>query len=452
MRRSPMLFKETETLELKKSTSELKEAIISISAMLNKHGQGEVIFGIEDSGKVVGQTIGKMTMTEISKSIQDHMEPEIFPSIKEEAIEGQSCIRVKTSGNDMPYFAYGRAYTRVGDANRVLSSKELQELYLHKNKEALHWDDKPCHDAKLSDIDPGKLGVFLKKANLEFVSTDVALHNLGLMLSPSGALTNTAVLLFGRAPQKFMQNAQLRCAVFTNAYTIIDMKDYEGDLFSLIEEAQSYILKNIHTGERLEGLYRADVPEIDPEAFREAVINAFCHRDYYNSQEVQVAIFPDRLEIRSPGLLYGNLTIASIRKGGVSSRRNPLIAQMLHRIHFIEKWGRGIPKILSKEPTATFKEVGRQFITVFKRKEATQEKVSETTDEDKLKSTRKVSEKYLKLLEVIRTNPTISRKKLAQTLNEPASTILSRLRKLKKDGVLKHVGPARGGKWEVKGR
>jgi predicted HTH transcriptional regulator len=63
------------------------------------------------------------------------------------------------------------------------------------------------------------------------------------------------------------------------------------------------ILKNIHIGMRLEGLRRVDVPEIDKEAFREAIINAFCHRDYYEYDSVNIAVFKDRVEVRSPGLL-----------------------------------------------------------------------------------------------------------------------------------------------------
>ncbi|HII54229.1 ATP-dependent DNA helicase [Candidatus Micrarchaeota archaeon CG08_land_8_20_14_0_20_49_17] len=441
-----MQLKESESLELKKSTSELKEAIISICAMLNKHGQGEVIFGIEDDGKAAGQDIGKMTVPDISKSIQDHIEPEIFPNIQEERIDGKPCIRVKVSGNQMPYFAYGRAYTRVGDKNPVLSGKELRELIIRESKDALHWDDKPCPGAMSNDIDSGKLGVFLEKANLELESRDLALHNMGLILSPSGALTNAAILLFGRSPQKFFHNAKLRCAVFTGSATILDKKDFEGDLFTLIEDAQAYVLKNIHVGERLEGLARVDVPEIDRSALREAIINAFCHRDYHNPDSVHVAIFNDRVEISSPGLLYGGLTIERIIKEGVSERRNELIVSMLQRIHYAEAWGRGIRLILQKEPTASFKEVGRHFITVFKRKSPVPENIVEKGSENACK----VPEKYQKLIEIILSDPTISKKAIAQKLRKPISTIRSRLRKLTKDGVLKRVGPDKGGHWEIK--
>src|SRR3989338_877524 len=85
-------FKETEFLELKKSTSELKEAIISISSILNKHQKGEVYFGIKNNGEVVGQDVSERTVREISKSVSDNIEPKIYPGIKEVAINGRNCV------------------------------------------------------------------------------------------------------------------------------------------------------------------------------------------------------------------------------------------------------------------------------------------------------------------------------------------------------------------------
>ena len=97
----------------------------------------------------------------------------------------------------------------------------------------------------------------------------------------------------------------------------------------MIEEAQKYILKNIHIGMRLKGLYREDVPEISSEAMREVIINAFCHRDYRDPDYVQIAVFKNRVEIRSPGGLYDDMTIEKMLHGNVSKRRNPLIANLL---------------------------------------------------------------------------------------------------------------------------
>ena len=130
---------------------------------------------------------------------------------------------------------------------------------------------------------------------------------------------------------------QLRCAVFggTNSATIIDRHDFDGDLLELIEEAQKYLLKNIHIGMRLRGLEREDVPEISIKVMREAIINAFCHRDYREPDYVQIAVFKDRVEIRNPSGLFAGLTIAELKAGNISKRRNPLVAELLRRVHMV---------------------------------------------------------------------------------------------------------------------
>ena len=231
----------------------------------------------------------------------------------------------------------------------------------------------------------------------------------------------------------------------TESSTIIDRHDFDGDILCLIEEAQKYILKNIHIGMRLEGLRRVDVPEIAVEALREAIINAFCHRDYYDPDYIQVAIFKDRVEIRNPGTLYGNLTIEDLRKGNVSQRRNPLIADLFRRIEMVEAWGRGMPLILKYAPDVVFREIGNLFIVSFNRpsfleqegegEAAAQETTQETTQE--------------KILAGLRAEPTLTRKLLAQRLGISEDGVKYHLNKLKAAGRIRHVGPTKGGRWEV---
>src|SRR3989338_2817959 len=134
-------MKESEILELKKSTSELKEAVISMAATLNKHKKGELCFGISKNGEVIGQTVSDATLREISRTISDHIEPKIFPKIEQVIIDNKSCIKLEFEGKEIPYFAYGRAYIRTGTENRPLSAKELENIILHKNKEKLRWDN-----------------------------------------------------------------------------------------------------------------------------------------------------------------------------------------------------------------------------------------------------------------------------------------------------------------------
>jgi ATP-dependent DNA helicase RecG len=120
------MLKEFETIEFKKSTAEVKVAVVSIVAMLNKHGRGEVYFGIADDGKVSGQTIGRMTLKDVTQAVVDNTEPKIYPKVEARQIEGKDCIVVEAHGSDSPYFAYGRAYIRVGESDKAMSPQEIE--------------------------------------------------------------------------------------------------------------------------------------------------------------------------------------------------------------------------------------------------------------------------------------------------------------------------------------
>ena len=433
---------ENERTEYKKSISELKEAVETISGMLNKHGEGEVLFGIKNDGKAVGIEIGAKTIRDISRTITQNIEPKIHPEIKEEMLEEKKCVRVSFSGNNVPYFAYGRAFIRIGEETRRLSPIEIEGMFAKKNKELYRWDNKACEKASISDISASKLRGFVEKAGLKFKSKESSLKKLGLMQNEKPV--NTAILMFGETPQNFFPNARMRGAVFLKGGTMLDSKEFEGDLFYLIEEAQKYILQNIHIGERIDGLIRVEVPEINPDAIREAVVNAFCHRNYYLYGSIDIAVYQDRVEIRSPGKLYGGLTIERIIKGNVSERRNELIAELLHRIHMVERWGRGIEKILLAEPETGFIEIGRQFKTVFPRKTITP-KTAETTQ----KLPRNYPETTQKILDAIILNPSITRSELSKISDLSEDGVKYTLNKLKKDKVIRRVGPDKGGHWEV---
>ena len=354
-------MKETGSIELKKSLAELKEGLISIVAILNKHGAGELWFGVKNNGVAAGMNVTQKTLRDISQAIAAHIEPKIFPHVTRELVGEKTCVKVAFTGNAAPYFTYGRSYMRVADEDRQLTAKEMESLILHKNRDALYWDKEP-YAGGLKQLDSKKVKAFLARADLAWDNLSNAMEKLGLI--KDGRLLNAARLFFSKEPP-----LQLRCAVFagTRSDTIIDRHDFDGDILELVEEAQKYILKNIHIGMRIKGLYREDVPEISTEALREAIINAFCHRDYRDPDYVHIAVFKDRVEIRSPGGLYDGLTIKEMRKGNVSRRRNPLIAELFRRIRMVEAWGRGIPLILENEPGVKFREIAKIFIAGFGR-------------------------------------------------------------------------------------
>ena len=116
-------LKESETVELKKSLAELKQGLVSMAAILNKHQAGTLWFGVRNNGAIAGIDANEKTLRDLSQSIAAHIEPKIFPRISEVTIDGKQCIKIEFAGDDTPYFAYGRAFMRVADEDRQLSVK-----------------------------------------------------------------------------------------------------------------------------------------------------------------------------------------------------------------------------------------------------------------------------------------------------------------------------------------
>lgn len=315
---------------------------------------------------------------------------------------------------------------------------------------ALHWDKEPSVTL-LAELSESKIRRFVERAGLPWADTpDNARHALDkLGLLKDGQPVNAARLFFAHQP------IQLRCAVFasTTSATILDRHDFDGDILELIEEAEKYILKNIHIGMRLDGLRRVDVPEISREALREAIINAFCHRDWREPDYIQIAIYKNRVEIRNPGGLFDGLTIEQMRRGNVSHRRNPLVAELFRRIHMVEAWGRGMPLILENAPQVEFREIAKLFIASFERPSAAVETTLETgleppenTQETPKKHTRNTKER---VLQALKSQPDSTAKALALALNLSEASVRHHLRVLQAAQRIRHVGPTKGGRWEV---
>jgi ATP-dependent DNA helicase RecG len=190
---------EAGTVELKKSTTKLKEAVISMVATLNKHQRGEVWFGIKNDSTPLGQQLSEKTIKDIFKAIADNIEPKIFPIIEQVTVDAKQRIKVQTDGKNHPYYAYGRAYIRVCDEDRQLSARKLKS--------------------------------FLKLRRLNFGTIPHPLEKLNLL--QGGKLLNADAIRFARNPEKFFPNARLRCAVFGTLDTTVTISkhEYYGDVF-----------------------------------------------------------------------------------------------------------------------------------------------------------------------------------------------------------------------------
>ena len=341
-----MKYKESETVEFKKSTAELKEAVIAIAAILNKHGKGKIYFGIKNDGSVIGQDIGENTVREISQMITDNIEPKIFPKITVQKIKGRECMAVMFSGSAMPYFAYGRAYMRVGDENKQLTSREMERIFLNKQREASHWETQRS-DKKISDVNVKVLKSYIHKAN-EAGRIDFKFDNARNVLRKLGLLHGTKLLRAGEVLFSNRNSLEVQAAVFAgiDKLTFLDINKFESNIFELLDKSEKYITQRINWRVQFGRMERKEIPEVPVKAIREALVNSLCHRDYTNPKGNEVAIFKDRIEIYNPGDFPEGYTPEDFIKGKERSMpRNPLIAETLYKSKEIEKWGSGLKRI-----------------------------------------------------------------------------------------------------------
>ncbi len=438
-------MRESETIELKTSTSEMKEAIISIVAILNKHQKGELYFGVKNNGTVVGQMITENTIRDISKTISDTIEPKIFPKVNEVTLEGKKCVHVEFSGDHVPYYAQGRAYIRVGDEDKKISPQELEKFILKKNK--ILWEEE-ISEKTLKDVNEEMLKDFVERANaakridFKFTTVQSVLNKLGLL--KEGQLLKAAEVLFCDNNQ-----LEVQAAVFagTDKLTFLDIRQFKGNIFQLLQQSEAYIKEHINWRAELKERTRKEIPEIPIRAITETLVNSLCHRDYTNRKGNEVAIFKDRMEIYNPGQFPEGYTPKDFLKGTERSiLRNPLIAHTLYLSKDIERWGSGLKRIndacTDDGVKVEFQELKSGFLVIFYRKEEGPKRV--------LKEVLKgLTENQEIIIKEIKKNPKITSEELAKIVGISSRKIRDNIKKLKNAGLIRRVGGRKEGYWEI---
>lgn len=182
---------------------------------------------------------------------------------------------------------------------------------------------------------------FSKRAKRKITKAD--LENLHLLTGRShDKATNALAILLG----KHEYTSRIQCARFrgTMRADFLDKKDYNGPLCKQIDDAYKFVLNHLNMAIEINGVVHDEKYELPPKAIRELIINAAIHRNYQMNSSVQVAVYDDRVEISSPGTLYGTLTLEEALSGR-SSIRNKTLARTLEKVHVLEGWGSGFQRI-----------------------------------------------------------------------------------------------------------
>ena len=421
--------KENEILEFKRSTAELSEGVVSICAILNKHGGGELYFGVRNDGTPLGMDISDKTLRDVSQAIANHLEPKIYPRVNEVFIDNKSCIYVEFSGTEAPYYAFGRAHIRVADEDRVLSPTELESYILKKNEWRGIWDG-GMSEKTIADVDEEILKEYLDRANrakridFTYSTKEDVLHKLDLTVN--GKIKNAADVLFVGSP---MLEVQMAIFAGTERLTFNDIKRESGSVTTLIDTAEKYIRNNIRWRVVLDGsIQRKEIPEIPIDAVREAIINSFCHRLYTSSQNNEITIYSNRVEIYNPGTFPEGRTPQDFIDGEERSiKRNPLLAQLMYYTRDIENFGTGLKRIAlaCKEANVKveFRLLKSGFAVVFYRPDEQQNIYTDTDVVRNVVRNVAINEMEQMVLTSINDNPTITAEQIAALLSKSSRTV-----------------------------
>lgn len=426
---------ETELVEFKKTTGELKEGIVSLASMLNKNGRGALYFGVRNDGEIVGQQIGDRTMREISQGIANAIKPQIIPTIIVELCDDKNVIKVTVEGDEKPYSAYGKYYIRSADEDREITPGQLRSLMLSVSDSIVNIE------SNNQELTFDQLKTLYAGNNLT-LRDNTFRQNLNL-LTRDGTYNLMAGILADA------NSYSIKVAVFrgTDKTDLIKRNEYGYKcMLVAVKQVLDYMEALNDTVVDVAGSLRKESRLFDFLCFREAWLNACLHNRWSRRTPPAVYMFDDRIEIISVGGLPDGLTLEEFYEGK-SKPVNLELQQIMVQLDYIEQTGHGVPLIVSRYGKEVF-DITENFITVTiplnkNKKEETDLRKTGTMLIDGS------NEKILKLMEE---NAGINVREISRQVGLGTTTITKRIRQLKEEGVIERKGSKKVGQWIVHGR
>lgn len=337
-----------------------------MAAFSNSEG-GVIYLGVEDNGTLTGlstEDVARLNQL-ISNAASQHIRSPIIVQTENLALDNGRLLIVLTvpKGLDKPYFdRNGVIWLKTAaDKRRVHSKEELRRLF--QSTDLVHADEVPT-TARVDALDRYSFTDFLQKTySLDLPEKEPDLLRLlqNMNLAGDGGFLNLAgVLLFSKRPD-WIKPAFIIKAVSlpTNALhdsQYSDSEDIAGRLREQFDQAMAFIMRNLHKRQGDQGFNSVGEPEVPRIVFEELSVNALIHRDYFISAPIRVLVFPERIEIISPGHLPNHLTVEKVRAGN-SNLRNPILASFVAKnILPYRGLGSGILRALAAWPNIDFED------------------------------------------------------------------------------------------------
>lgn len=450
---------ETRTLELKKTTGELKAAMHSACAFLNTDG-GWLVFGVAPASlKILGQQVTDNTRREIAHELT-RIEPAIdiqaeYVDVPEK--EGYQVVALHFNGWErgmVPYTYDNRPYYRVESTTKPMPRAMFEERLRDSNPGFYSWEEQEAEigmdelddEMIMNTVRGGVRGNRMSETALNDTKENILVK---FSLLQGGRLLNAAAVLFVRNNLRYPQ-LKLRMARFKGSGKNMfgDNMLAEGNMFRLLDAGMAFFFKHLNLSGRVEGLKRTEELEIPYIALREALTNALGHRRYDQpGTSAGIAIYDDRVEIENPGVFPKGITPETIKMPHASHPYNPRIANVLFLSTYLEQWGSGVGRIIEAckaqnvdEPV--YEERGGFITLVFRRPFYGNGNVAQNVVQN---VAQKTSARGRQIIELIRRNDGITRAEMAESLGVSKKTVEREIEKMKE--ILKYVGSSKDGRW-----
>ena len=430
--------------------SKVRELTEEICAFANADG-GYLLIGIDDNGQIIGTDLENDKRSAIQGSISE-ISPVLHCDMYTVSIEDKTVWVIDVpSGKDKPYIFSGSIFVREGaNSQKLRTVEEMRSFFQECNK--IFFDAIPCSWFNIyTDADEQAIKDFRTEARLSPSTADKQIFENLELFTDKGIAKNGAAMFFGKQPERMFPHAVTRCVLFkgTTKVYIIDDKTFGGPLYQQYLQAMSWLESKLQVAYKIEGAGpREEIWEIPLTVFKEAIINALSHRDYYEQgATITIEMFDDRVEVSNPG---GLLPIVAKDFGHKSMTRNPLVFGLFTRMHLVERVASGIPRMQEAMKEANLPEpefhTDGMFTVVFKRKNTNSANRDIVNDIVNGIVNGIVNENEQTILNLLKAKPGLNASEVAESLSKSWRTTMRYLKSLNDKGLVEFRGaPKTGG-------
>ena len=446
------MMKENQRIEWKESWRD--EYLKWICGFANAEG-GVLHIGRNNKGVVVGVPNAARLIEEIPNKVRDILGIVVAVNLHEEA--GKEWLEIEVEPYPSPVSYKGEYYVRSGSTKLELKGAALDRFLLRKQGRT--WDGAPVPRVSPRDLSKTAITGFRKLAKESRRLDASVLRESGaglldkLNLLDGGHLKRAAVLLFHPDPERFITGAYVKIGYFRTESELLYHDEVHGDLFSQAQKTMELLLtKYLKAAISYRGIHRVETLPVPEPALREAMLNAIIHKDYASGSPVQIRVYADKLKVWNAGELPDNWSVANLLGEHSSRPFNPSVANAFFRAGEIEAWGRGVQRIFDAcreagTPAPSIRYQPGDLWLEFPFPPEYLAVIPAEVDGEKLdKMSGKMSGKIVGLM---LEKPEITIPELAQRLKRTERTIERLINQLKANAVIRRVGPAKGGHWEV---